>query len=65
MNTIAINYENESTREKIVLFLKNFLSEDVEICDLQNIKDLILIEEAKKERLPNIKFEDVLKESAL
>lgn len=36
MNTIAINYKNESTR-------------DVEICNLQNVEDLILIEEAKRE----------------
>ncbi len=62
MHTIALNYQDESVRDKIVIFVKNFLDEKVEISDIEDLKDLLAIEEAKKENLPNISYEALLKE---
>ncbi len=62
MHTITLSYVEDDTREKIMVFVENFLSEKVEVSDIEDIKDLLLIEEAKKENLPNMSFESVLKE---
>ncbi len=59
---MTLSYEDEATKEKIMLFVNNFLKEKVEVSDIEDIKDLLLIDEAKKENLPNISFETVLKE---
>lgn len=62
METIALNIQNKGTRDKIIRFLRDFVQSDVEITTIEDLKDLMLIEEAKRENKENIPLESVLKE---
>ena len=62
METIALNIQNKGIRDKIIRFLRDFVQSDVEITTIEDLKDLMLIEEAKRENKENIPLESVLKE---
>jgi len=62
MHTLALNYEDEQVKDKVILFLKNFIGDDVEITTIENLEDLMVLEEAKKAAEKNIPLNDVLKE---
>ncbi len=57
-----MNIQNKGTRDKIIRFLRDFVQSDVEITTIEDLKDLMLIEEAKRENKENIPLESVLKE---
>jgi len=62
MHSLTINYKNDSVKDKLLLFIKNFLNEDVEVTSINDIKDLLAIEEAKKSNEKEIPLEKILKE---
>ena len=62
MHTLALNYEDEQIKDKVVLFLKNFIGDAVEVTTTENLEDLMVLEEAKKVAEKNIPLNDVLKE---
>ena len=62
MHTLALNYKNERVRDKVVLFLNNFIGDDIEIVTIENLEDLMQLEEAKKANEKNIPLNKVLKE---
>jgi len=62
METITLNIPNKEVKDKILRFLNDFVKSDVEVTNIEDIKDLLLIEKAKKENEENIPFEEVLKE---
>ena len=62
METIALNIQNKAVKEKIVRFLKVFVQSEIEITSIEDLKDLLILEEAKKDNEDNIPLESVLKE---
>jgi hypothetical protein len=62
METITLNIQNKAIKEKIIRFLEDFVKSDIEITNIEDLKDLMLIEEAKKENEENIPLDKVLKE---
>ncbi len=62
METIALNIHSKELKEKILRFLNDFVKSDIEVTDIEDLKDILLIEEEKKENNDNIPLEEVLKE---
>lgn len=62
METIALNIHSKELKEKILRFLNDFVKSDIEVTNIEDLKDILLIEEAKKENNDNIPLEEVLKE---
>ncbi|MBN1340844.1 MAG: hypothetical protein JXA03_16065 [Bacteroidales bacterium] len=62
METIALNIQNKEVKEKIIRFLNDFVQSDIEITSIEDLKDLLILEEAKKDNEENIPLESVLKE---
>jgi len=62
MHTIALNYKSKSVKEKLLLFIRNFLDEEIEVTEIEDLKDLMAIEEVKKKNEENVPLENVLKE---
>ena len=62
METIALNIQNKEAKDKILKFLRDLGQSDIEITNIEDLKDLLLLEEAKKESEENIPLDSVLKE---
>jgi hypothetical protein len=62
METIALNIQNKEVKEKLVRFLKDFGQSEIEITNIEDLKDLLILEEAKKDNEDNIPLETVLRE---
>ncbi|MBN2894427.1 MAG: hypothetical protein JXK05_00850 [Campylobacterales bacterium] len=58
---LALNIVNESVAEKLLWFLEHFKSEGIEITTIEDLEDLKLLQEARKER-DSIDLEEFLKE---
>ncbi len=59
METIALNIQNKNIRQKILEFLKQFKSKDLEITTINDLKDLKLLQSTRSEK--SISFDEYLK----
>lgn len=62
MQTITLNIADSKITEKLLWVLDHFKKDGVEISSVEDVEDLKLIYEAKKEGGANIPLESVLKE---
>ena len=62
MHTITVAIADNSIAERILWFLEHFKKDGVEVLCNEDIEDLRLIAEAKKEGAPSIPLETLLKE---
>jgi hypothetical protein len=59
MQTITVSVKNKEIRDKIIWFLRHFENEGVEIISQDDIEDLKLLAETRKEK--SIPFSEYLK----
>ncbi len=64
MQTITLNVADNKITEKLLWVLEHFKKDGVEISSVEDVEDLKLIYEAKKEGGANIPLEAVLKEKS-
>lgn len=62
MQTITLNIADSGVAEKLLWILERFKKDGVEISSVEDVEDLKLIYEAKKEGGVNIPLDSVLKE---
>ena len=58
METLTLNIKNKQTSEKILWFLKHFEQEGVEIIEKEDLEDLKLLAETRKEE--TISFDEYI-----
>lgn len=62
MRTLQINVYNDSILQKILWLLEHFKADGVEVLTDEDIEDIRLYDEAKKDKSEIIPFEQALKE---
>ncbi len=62
MQSITINVENKTIQEKVLSFLEHLKNDGVEIVSQENINDLKLLSDTRKEE--SIPFDEYLKSAS-